>query len=281
MILKASGQMEPGISYSVYAMLRKMVRDRVGLVTGGSAGLGLASAHDLYKRGFRVVIASRSVERLESALGTFPRDAEVGTLVGDVSNPNDAERLISETVSKFGGLATLVANAGGPPPGSFEQLTEEDWLRGFELTLMSAVRLIRAAVPVMRDAGGGRIVVIGSSSVRVPIKGLTVSNVFRPALAGLVKDLAVQLARDGITINLACPGRFDTDRVRMLDEARARAEGRTPEEIRSRSESSIPIGRYGRPEEFGALVGFLASPEASYVTGQTLVVDGAMVATLP
>src|SRR5690606_5709068 len=161
------------------------------------------------------------------------------------------------------------------------QLTEEDWSRGFELTLMSAVRLIRAAVPVMRDAGGGRIVVIGSSSVRVPIKGLTVSNVFRPALAGLVKDLAVQLARDGITINLACPGRFDTDRVRMLDEARALAEGLTPEEIRSRSESSIPIGRYGRPEEFGALVGFLVSPEASYVTGQTLVVDGAMVATLP
>jgi len=258
-----------------------MARDRVALVTGGSAGLGLASAHDLYKRGFRVVLASRSVERLESAVGTFPRNAEVGTLVGDVSDANDAERLISETVSKFGGLASLVANAGGPPPGSFEQLTEEDWSRGFELTLMSAVRLIRAAVPVMRDAGGGRIVVIGSSSVRVPIKGLTVSNVFRPALAGLVKDLAVQLARDGITINLACPGRFDTDRVRMLDEARALAEGLTPEEIRSRSESSIPIGRYGRPEEFGALVGFLASPEASYVTGQTLVVDGAMVATLP
>jgi 3-oxoacyl-[acyl-carrier protein] reductase len=146
---------------------------------------------------------------------------------------------------------------------------------------MSAVRAIRLAVPRMRAGGFGRIIVIGSSSVRQPVAGITLSNAFRPALAGLVKNLAVDLAGDGITVNMVSPGRIDTGRVRSLDAGRAQREGRDADEVRRSSEASIPMGRYGTVHEIGALVAFLASDAAGYITGQTPLVDGGMVPTLP
>jgi len=181
----------------------------------------------------------------------------------------------------FGGLCVLGVNAGGPPPGNLEGMSDQQWQAAFELTLMSAVRAMRLALPQMRRNGFGRIVVIGSSSVKQPIEGLILSNAFRPALLGIVKSVAREVAKDGITMNIVSPGRVDTDRVRALDEMRAQNRGIPYAQVRAESEKSIPIGRYGEPRDIGALVAFLASKEAGYITGQSILVDGGMVSSLP
>jgi len=160
-------------------------------------------------------------------------------------------------------------------------LDDDSWRIAYELTLMSAVRAVRLAIPRMKNRGHGRIILIGSSSVRMPLPNLALSNVFRPALVGLVKMLARDLAKDQITVNMVSPGRIATDRVRALDEARAIREEISYSTVKSNSEQQIPMGRYGLPAELGAVVAFLASAKASYVTGQTILVDGGLVASLP
>jgi 3-oxoacyl-[acyl-carrier protein] reductase len=192
----------------------------------------------------------------------------------------DVEAVFHTLDESFGRLDILVANAGGPPPGTFLNATDTHWQTAFELTLMSAVRAMRLAVQRMQDRQYGRIVVIGSSSVKQPIPGLVVSNAFRPALLGVVKTLAQEVAATGITVNMVSPGRIDTDRVHMLDEARAKAQGISYDQSRAESERSIPARRYGSPAEIGALVAFLASEAAGYVTGQSMLVDGGMVSAL-
>jgi 3-oxoacyl-[acyl-carrier protein] reductase len=255
---------------------------RVAIVMAASKGLGRGCAEALAAQGFRLVLCARNQQGVDEAVASIRRDG--GDAIGcaaDVSKAVDIRTVFEVADQTYGRVDALVANAGGPPPGAFESLSDDAWLQAFELTLMSAVRAINQAIPRMRAAGYGRIIVLGSSSVRMPLPNLALSNVFRPGLVGAVKTLAVELAGDGITVNMVSPGRVDTDRVRTLDEGRAKREGTTYEEARSRSERAIPIGRYGSPADVGELVAFLASERAGYITGQSILVDGGLVPSLP
>jgi 3-oxoacyl-[acyl-carrier protein] reductase len=186
---------------------------------------------------------------------------------------------VDAAVEALGGLDLLVVNSGGPPAGTFEQLGEAEWLSAIDGTLQSALRLIRAALPHLRDGSDPAIVINLSSSVREPIAGLTTSNVLRPGLVGLVKSLTAEIAP--IRINGVAPGRLDTDRVRSLDAARAQADGLSVDEVRRQMEARIPIGRYGTAAEMGRVAAFLLSPAAAYVSGAIVPVDGGMVRALP
>lgn len=252
----------------------------VALVLAGSKGLGRGCAEELARTGHRLVICARGEEDLARAAEELRADgAEVATAVVDVASPEGVAAAFRAVGDAYGRLDVLVCNAGGPPPGDFAKVTEDDWRTAFELTLMSVVRSVEHALD--RMGGGGRIIIVGSSSVRMPIPNLVLSNVFRPGLAGLTKSLAVELGPRGITVNIVSPGRIATDRVATLDAAAAQRQGVDAAEVRAQSEARIPMGRYGEPRELGAMVAFLASPAAGYVTGQTILVDGGMVPTLP
>lgn len=254
---------------------------RAAFVMAAGKGLGRGAAEALGREGCAVAVCGRSAAGLEGVASALEQTGVAAhRVVADVSSPAELDQAFASVDAAFGRLDVLVANAGGPPPGAFLEVDDEAWRTGFELTLMSAVRAMRLAVPRMRARGGGRIVVIGSSSVKQPIENLVVSNAFRPALLGVVKTLAREVAADGITVNIVSPGRIDTDRVRSLDERRAAAAGVSYDEIRARSEGAIPVGRYGEPNELGALVAFLASDRAAYVTGQSILVDGGLVSAL-
>ncbi|MFI6574165.1 SDR family oxidoreductase [Nocardiopsis sp. NPDC050513] len=253
----------------------------VALVTAGSRGLGYACARELLRRGHRVAIAARSAEGVDTAVAQLRAHGTAEGFVADIGDQDALAGVVERTRSQLGPIEVLVANAGGPRAGGFFDLDDADWDAAYRLTLLSVVTSVSLVVPDMRRAGGGRVVVTGSSSVRRPLEGLTLSNAFRPAVNGLVKDLAVELAPHRITVNMVSAGRIDTDRVRQLDLVRAQRSGSDPERVRAGSEASIPTGRYGTPEEFAAAVGFLASAEAAYVTGQNILVDGGLVPTLP
>ena len=193
---------------------------RVALVMGASQGLGRGCAEALLDAGHDLALCGSNKERIDAAaegLRARRHGAAVEAAVADVSEPDALEALFARVDERFGRLDVLVANAGGPPPGDFMDVDDDGWRHGFELTLMSAVRALRLAVPRMRARGFGRLVVLGSSSVRKPLPGLVLSNAYRPALAGVVKSLAVDVAADGITVNMVSPGRVDTERVRSLD----------------------------------------------------------------
>lgn len=260
-----------------------MTDRRTAIVTGASAGLGYGSAAALAARGDDVVIASRTAERITAAAEALDADAE-GTVTGvaaDVSDPASATQLVQAALDAHGRLDVLVANTGGPAFGPALELDDDALRAAFDDVLLPPLRLIREALPAMREQGYGRIVIVGSSSIRRPIPNLALSNVMRPALVGYVKTLATEIAAEGITVNLAAPGRVNTARVQAGDEAAAERRGISVEEVRTASASSIPAKRYGTVEEFGALVAFLTSQAASYVTGQTFMADGGMVPTLP
>lgn len=251
------------------------------LVLASSSGLGLAVATELGREGASVVLNSRSDERAQEAATTVRNStgAETFGLAGDVTNAAGLKELIGQAVDLLGGLDILVCNAGGPPAGNFGTLADDKWSAAFELTLMSVVRSVRLAIPHLQD-GGGSIVVMGSSSVRQPIPGLLLSNAFRPAVYGVVKHLASELAQDGIRVNMLSPGRVQTERIDQLDSARAEREGIPVDQVKEQSVANIPMGRIGEPAEFGRVAAFLASPAASYVTGSSWLVDGGMVRSL-
>jgi 3-oxoacyl-[acyl-carrier protein] reductase len=253
------------------------------LVLAASRGLGYACARGLAAEGCAVVIASRSAERIEAAAqrirAEFP-GAKVCATVADVARPGEAESLVAAALSRLGGLDIVVHNAGGPPPGDFGSVSLEQWAQAFELSLMSFVRIARAAVPEMKKGRWGRIVAITSSSIKQPIPGLVLSNAFRPGVLGVAKTLSRELARDGILVNVVAPGRIATERIAELDQAVAQKTGATPEAVRQASLGQIPLGRLGQPEELARVVVFLCSEAASYVTGTALQVDGGMIGSL-
>src|SRR5690625_1176647 len=252
------------------------------VVLAASSGLGRATALGLAREGTRVALCSRSLERAETAAEEIR--AETGTEVhafeADVADAESLKPFTAAAAAALGGVDLLVCNAGGPPPGGFEALDEDAWRRAVELTLMSVVRSVRETLPHLREAGGGAVLVLGSSSVKVPIPNLLLSNVYRPGIQGLVKHLSAELAGDGIRVNMLSPGRVLTDRIEELDAAAAERLGRSVTEVRADSVRQIPLGRLGDPAEFANAAVFLLSGAASYVTGSSLIVDGGAVRAL-
>lgn len=251
----------------------------VALIAASSKGLGRATAHAIAAEGASVMLTSRDGAALENTA------TEIGSATGtkvsyepaDLTRAEDISRLLEKTREQLGPASVLVTNSGGPPAGGFDNLDDAAWQGAFELNLMSAVRLIRETLPQMRERGYGRIVNLTSSSIQQPIDGLLLSNVFRVGVLGLSKSLSVELASDGILVNTLGPGRIHTDRVDSLDQGRADREGTTREDVSRKSETTIPLGRYGKPQEFAQVAAFLASPANTYVTGQALLADGGMV----
>jgi 3-oxoacyl-[acyl-carrier protein] reductase len=226
-----------------------------------------------------VVICARGLDRLSTAADEIR--AATGTTVVplqvDLTDAGQIDFLIGEALSRFGRVDVLVTNNGGPPAGYFDEMDDEAWLAAHQLTLLSTVRLIRAVLPAMRSQHWGRIINITSVSVKQPIDHLLLSNVYRPGVIGLAKTLSTQVAAEGITINNVAPGHTRTDRVLDLAKARAVREGKTLDEIVSENAAGWPMKRMGEPEELAALVAFLASEQASYITGTTIAVDGGAV----
>jgi 3-oxoacyl-[acyl-carrier protein] reductase len=251
------------------------LRDKVAVVAASSQGIGRATAEEFAREGARVVVNGRHAESLRKAADQIAQEtgATVDPVVGDVSKAEDCERLIASAVHRFGTIDALVTNAGGPPSRSFDDLGDDDWYSAFDLTLMSAVRLTRAALPHLR-ASRGAIVNITSTSVKQPIPNLVLSNSIRPGVVGLGKTLADELAPAGVRVNDVGPGQIWTARQEHLLSARAEREGLSLDEVVRRSESGVPLRRIGKPEDVARLIVFLCSAAAGYITGQTILVDG-------
>jgi 3-oxoacyl-[acyl-carrier protein] reductase len=250
---------------------------RVAFVAAASKGLGKAAAHALAREGAKVAISARTETALRATADEIVHASggEVLPVACDLLDANAIEAAIARTVAHFGRLDVLVANGGGPRPGTFATLTEDDWAHAVAGTLLSTVRLVRAALPHLRASGRGRVIVITSTSTKEPIGGLLLSNVLRPGIVGLCKTLAKELGPDRITVNNVAPGSFDTDRMLSLHARTAKMRGISEAQARAETEATIPLGRMGRPEELAATIAFLASDAASYLSGQTIVVDGA------
>jgi 3-oxoacyl-[acyl-carrier protein] reductase len=254
---------------------------KVVLVPASSHGLGRAVALAFAREGARVAMCSRDGNAIDAAAAEV-RDlgADVLAVQADLRNPGDITAFVDSAVERYGGIDVLVTNAGGPPAGSFDRFDDDDWRAAFDLTLMSAVRLIRAALPSMRQRGSGRIILPASSSVKQPISNLILSNVFRTGVTALAKTLADELALENIRVNTVVPGRIATRRLDELDRANAERAGVDISTVRAEVLKQIPMRRHGEPAEFADAVVFLASDRASYITGVTLQVDGGMIRSL-
>lgn len=255
------------------------IRDRVALVAASSRGLGKAVAKALAAEGAKLALCARNQQVLaETARQIRERwGVPVFDRALDVTDPEAVKKFVAETVERFGTVHIGVTNAGGPPSKAFAETTIEDWRSAFELNFMSTLYLVRELLPHMQRQKWGRIVTITSITVKQPTEGLILSNAIRAAVAGLVKSLANEYGRDNILINNVCPGFTATDRLTQVAAAQAAAQGVAPGEIVDRWSRTVPLGRLGRPEEFGAVVAFLCSERAGYVTGSSAVVDGGMV----
>ncbi|GGR06229.1 SDR family oxidoreductase [Deinococcus ruber] len=255
---------------------------KTALVTAGSSGLGFGCALELAREGARVALCSRELDRAQDAAERIQQETGQSVLAfaADVARSEDLEALFAAVGEAFGRLDVLICNAGGPPAGRFEVLAEGHWELAFQLTLMSVVRSVRLALPLMQAAGGGRVLTITSSSVKRPIDNLTLSNTFRPAVQGLCKSLSLELSAHNIQVNSLAPGRIETERINQLDDLAASRKGVNRADVRAESERDIPMGRLGQPEEFGRVAAFLCSPAAAYINGSSLLVDGGAVTSL-
>lgn len=252
------------------------LNDKRALVTGASRGLGYATASALLKEGCKVAINSRDAARLQAAAAALRKQtgAEAFAVPADLGTPGAAEQVISDAALVLGGLDILICNAGGPPPGRFESFDEAAWQQAIEVSFMSNVRLIKAALPFLRKSAAPSVLTVTSYSVKQPIPNLILSNSVRLATIGLTKSLALELGSEGIRFNSILPGWTETERVAQLMAARAQANGTTPEAEMTRQAAETPLGRMGRPEEFANAAVFLVSPAAAYITGVMLQVDG-------
>jgi 3-oxoacyl-[acyl-carrier protein] reductase len=241
--------------------------DRVYVVTGGTRGLGFAGASQLTADGARVVVASRDSAKVSAAVDELGGNERAVGIPADLADPDTAQRLVDTARERFGRLDGALVSVGGPPPGSAMDATDDQWRAAFESVFLGAVRTTRAVAAACQD--GGAVVLVLSTSVKQPIGGLAISNGLRPGLAMTAKTLADELGPRGIRVNAVLPGRIDTERVQELDASTGDAAA-----ARARSEATIPLRRYGRPEELGRVAAFLLSPAAGYVTGVALAVDG-------
>ncbi|WP_026676161.1 SDR family oxidoreductase [Fictibacillus gelatini] len=249
------------------------------LVLASSKGLGKATAMKYAEEGARVMITGRDGETLKATAKEIKEKtgSRIEYEVCDITKKEDIKNLVQKTVDAFGNVDVLINNAGGPPAGTFDDFGDEEWEYAFQLTLQSMIRAVREVLPHMRKNGGGRIVNIASSSFKQPIDGLILSNTFRTAIMGLAKSLSQELAKDQILINTIGPGRIGTDRIKELDQVIAGKKGISVEDVKNELEQTIPLGRYGTPEEFARVIVFLGSEANTYVTGQAFLIDGGMV----
>ncbi len=258
------------------------LNDKRALITGASRGLGYATARLLALEGAAVAINARNPEKLETAAAAIraATSAKAIALPGDVTDPALPASLVARTVDEFGGLDILITNAGGPPTGSFESFDDAAWQRAIESSFTSHVRLIRAALPHLRQSSAASVLTITSISVKQPIANLILSNTVRAATAALTKSLSQELGREGIRFNSILPGLTETERLTTLMNEQATRSGHTLEEEAKLRAANIPLGRIGIPEEFANAAVFLVSPAASYINGVMLQVDGGSYAGL-
>ena len=252
------------------------LRGKFALVTAASKGLGRAAAMELAREGADVAIAARTAADLEATAAGIRAATGVRVLAvkADVSQESDLIRLAGEVTATFGRIDILVNNAGGPPPGRFTDLTDDDWLAAVNLTLLSVVRMTRLVLPEMRLRRWGRIINIASLSVKEPMSNLILSGALRSGVVSMAKTLSGQVAAEGITVNNVCPGSILTDRIHSLVRYDAETQGRSVDEVMAEWAAAIPMQRIGQPEELAALIAFLASERAAYITGATIQVDG-------
>ena len=253
--------------------------NKIAVVGASSKGLGRACAEALAAEGAKVTISARDEATLNATREEIvaATGANVLAVAADMTKPADIKNLVQKTVDHFGGLHIVVTNAGGPPAGYFPDFDDEQWQAAFNLNMMSGVRLIRAALPHMQQAQWGRIINITSMTVKEPLENLVLSNSVRASVHGLAKTIAGQIAKDGITINNVMPGYIQTDRVNQLAAVTAEKSGKTVEAVIADFAKPIPVGRVGQPQDFGALVTFLASEKAGYITGTSIPVDGGFI----
>ena len=252
------------------------LKNKIALVTASSKGLGRASAEVLAEEGAKIAICARDGKVLKETADEIANTtrSEVLAIPADMTSAHDIERVVNETVSHFGALHILVTNAGGPPAGYFNEFDDRQWQEAFNLTMMSAIRLIRAALPHMEKEKWGRIINITSLSVKEPIDNLILSNSIRAAVHGMAKTVANQVAEHGITVNNVMPSYIHTDRIQQLVQDTAERTGQTEQEVLASLSELTPVGRVGQPKELGALVAFLASEQAAYINGVSIPVDG-------
>lgn len=259
------------------------LKDKVLMVAASSKGLGFGIARQAALEGAIVCMGSRNQLHLAAAAKAIQKEvtgANILTHPLDVSDLASIQLWVKDTLEELGSVDALVINGGGPPAGTFDEIDDQTWLSGYENTLMSAVRLIRAVLPGMRNKKSGSILTVTSSSVKEPIDNLLLSNVYRSGVTSLVKSLSIMEAKNGIRINNLVPGFFDTDRLKELDLRNSGEWRLSLENVRKMNFEKIPMGRYGDPDEFGKAALFLLSEAASYVTGETFVIDGGKMRTV-
>lgn len=253
------------------------LRGRVAVVAAASKGLGRAATEEFAREGAHVAICARTPKDLEKAAAEIQALGGGGQVLWqavDVSDPASVSSFLSATLARFGRIDICVTNTGGPPSKLFEATTEQDWRTWIDQLLMSTVYFARQVLPVMKKNAWGRFLTITSYSVKQPVEGLLLSNSLRAGVTGLVRTLANEYAAFGITVNNICPGYTRTDRLDDLAQMTAARTGTTQEQVFANWHKLIPAGRLGRPDEFAAVVAFLASERASYVNGVSLTVDG-------
>ncbi len=258
------------------------LKGKVAIVAASSKGMGKATAMGLAAEGARVTILARGEADLANAAQEVRESwrAEVLAVPADVTKHDDVKRVVRETVARWGTVNILVNNAGGPPPGVFDDMDDAKWQSAFELNLLSTVRLVREVLPHMRKAGGGAIINIQSTSVKAPIENLILSNSIRPGVIGLAKSLSLELGKDKIRVNNVLPGAILTDRLRDVMAGQAQKRGKSLEELQRAREADIPLGHLGDPEDVANMIVFLASDRARYITGVTVQVDGGLVRSM-
>ena len=254
------------------------LKGKVAMVGGASRGLGYGVAEALAREGARVSMSSSTQASIEEAGRRLTSTgAEVLATPVDVRNADQIAEWGRKTIERFGGVDLLFTNAGGPPSGAAVSFDDAAWQNAIDLLLFSTLRMVRVAVPSMKQRGGGSILMSTSASVKEPIPNLGLSTVLRASVSALSKTLALELAADKIRVNQIIPGRIDTDRVKQLDEIAGKKQGITAEQAKAKSMGTIPMGRYGEAAEYGRVAAFLLSDAAAYMTGATVQVDGGLI----